>query len=173
MNSLRRLAVIPAVALIVVILDQWTKGLIEANIPLWGGFAPFPALEPYFNLVHYPNTGVAFGMFAGRNTVSIVINLAIIAGILYFAYNLPEKKWPLLVLLGLIVGGAVGNLIDRVQIGHVTDFLLFSLPVNGRVYSFPAFNIADSCVVVGTILLGLVLLIQEGKTTDEGREPAG
>ncbi len=173
MNLSRRLAVIPVVALIVVIVDQWTKGLIEANIPLWSGFAPFPALEPYFHLVHYPNTGVAFGMFAGRNSISILISLAIIAGIAYFAYSLPDKKWSLMVLLGLISGGALGNLIDRVQIGHVTDFLLFSLPVNGRVYSFPAFNVADSCVVVGTILLGITLLIQEGKTIDEGREPAG
>jgi signal peptidase II len=168
----RRLAIIPVVALIIVVLDQWTKGLIEANIPLWGGFAPFPALESFFHLVHYPNTGVAFGMFAGRNSISIVINLIIISGIIYFALTLPQKKWPLLLCLGLMLGGAFGNLIDRVQIGHVTDFLLFSLPVNGRVFAWPAFNIADSCVVGGTILLGILLIVQEGKT-NESREPAG
>jgi signal peptidase II len=170
LSQLRRLAVVPVIALAIVILDQWTKGLIEANIPLWEGYAPFPALEPYFRLVHYPNTGVAFGMFPGSNSISILINLAIIAGIVYFAFNLPEKNWAILLFLGLMLGGAVGNLIDRIQLGHVTDFLLFSLPINGRVYSWPAFNVADSCVVIGTILLGIILIFQETKK-DEGREP--
>jgi signal peptidase II len=69
-----------------------------------------------------------------------------------------------------MLGGAFGNLIDRIQLGHVTDYLLLSLPVNGQVYSWPAFNVADSCVVVGTILLGIILIFQERKK-DEGREP--
>jgi len=171
LRHLPRLAIVPIVAVVIFALDQWTKGLIEANIPLWEGFAPFPALESYFHLVHYPNTGIAFGMFPGRNSISIVTNLLIIAGIIYFAFNLPNRNWILVLCLGLMLGGAFGNLIDRIQLGHVTDFLLFSLPLGGRVYAWPAFNIADACVVVGTILVGIILLFQEGKT-DEGHAPA-
>jgi signal peptidase II len=71
------------------------------------------------------------------------------------------------ICLGLQLGGAIGNnLIDRVQLGHVTDFLLFSLPVGGRVYIWPAWNVADASIVVGTIGLVILLLRAESKKVE-------
>jgi signal peptidase II len=154
---------VPAVALLVVLLDQWSKGWVEANIPMGEGLAPFPALSSYLNLVHFENTGASFGLFRGQNSFFIIVGLVVVAAVLYFSYTMPQSSLALRLLLGVMLGGAIGNLIDRVQHGHVTDFLLFSLPVGGRVYAWPAFNVADSSIVVGAILLGLLLLFIEGR----------
>jgi signal peptidase II len=150
------------IAAIVVALDQWTKSLIEARIPLWGTFAPFPNLAAYFNLVHYQNSGAAFGLLRG-GAIFFVVAAAVVAIIIvvYSRYVGHESAWMRLAL-GLMLGGALGNLVDRLtQDGHVTDFLLFSLPLGERVYQWPAFNVADSSIVVGTILLAILLLRSE------------
>lgn len=150
---------IPFVAAIVVAVDQWTKHLIEANLPLHGSYTPFPALEKYFNIVHWPNTGAAFGLLRGQGSLFIVIAAVVIVAVLAYARYLPLNHWGVRTCLGLQLGGAIGNnLIDRVRLGHVTDFLLFSLPVNGKVYIWPAWNVADGCIVVGTIVLAILLL---------------
>jgi signal peptidase II len=150
------------VAGIVVALDQWTKYRIEQNIPLGGSLAPFPALEPWFKLVHWTNTGAAFGLLRGQAPIFIAIALVVIVAVLIYARQLPADSWAVRICLGLMLGGATGNLIDRLhQSGHVTDFLLFSLPVGDRVYEWPAWNVADASIVVGTILLGILLLRSE------------
>jgi signal peptidase II len=150
------------VAAVVVALDQWSKRLIEQNIPLGGYLAPFPALEPWFKLVHWTNTGAAFGLLRGQAPLFIAIALVVIVAVLIYARQLPADSWAVRICLGLMLGGAIGNLIDRLhQSGQVTDFLLFSLPVGNRVYSWPAWNVADASIVVGTILLGLLLLRSE------------
>jgi signal peptidase II len=160
-------AVVPLVALVVVVLDQWTKSLIKANIPLNGSYAPFPALQPYFNLVHWPNTGAAFGLLQGQGSLFVVIALVVIGAVLVYARYLPTDSWAVKLCLGLQLGGAIGNnLIDRVTQGHVTDFLLFTLPIGGRVFMWPAWNVADGCIVVGTILLVILLLRAEGQKPD-------
>lgn len=151
--------IIVLISLPVIALDQWTKGLIEANVPLGSGFAPFPALEQYFNIVYYTNTGAAFGILRDQRVFFIVIPSIVILVILAYARTLPPGHWAIRVCLGLQLGGAAGNLIDRIQRdGHVTDFLLFMLPVGERVYQWPAFNVADSSLVVATIVLVLLLL---------------
>jgi signal peptidase II len=160
------------IAAVVLLLDQWTKGLVEARVPMNGSLAPFPSLASYFNLVHYANTGAAFSFLRGQNSFFIVVALIVIGVVLYFMTTLPsDGHWAMRVCLGLMLGGAFGNLTDRIQNGHVTDFLLFSLPVGGRVYAWPAFNVADTCVVVGTILFGLLLMLEEGKK-GESRQSA-
>lgn len=159
--------VIPLIAIPVIVLDQWTKGLIEANVPLNGGFAPFPALAKYFNIVHYTNTGAAFGMLRNQQALFILIPVVVIAAVLIYARTLPPGYWAIRICLGLQLGGAAGNLIDRIQRdGHVTDFLLFMLPVGDRVYQWPAFNVADSSLVVATIILALLLLRMEARKPD-------
>jgi signal peptidase II len=150
------------VAVAVVILDQWSKHLIEQNISLGGSLVPFPALEPWFRLVHWTNTGAAFGILRGQAPLFVAIALVVIVAVLIFARQLPADSWAVRICLGLMLGGAAGNLIDRLhQSGQVTDFLLFSLPVAGRVYEWPAWNVADGSIVVGTILLGILLLRSE------------
>lgn len=166
-SAFLRWLIIPLIAIPVVALDQWTKGLIEASVPLNGGFAPFPALAKYFNIVHYTNTGAAFGMLQGQRAFFIVIPLIVIAAVLIYARTLPAGYWAIRVCLGLQLGGAVGNLVDRVQnAGQVTDFLLLMLPVGNRVYQWPAFNVADSSLVVATIVLALLLLRMEAARPD-------
>lgn len=157
------------IAAIIVALDQWTKNLIEANIPLWQGYPPFPNLAQYFNLVHYQNSGAAFGLLRGQASLFIVVAVIVVAIIVIYSRYLAYENWWMRLALGLMLGGALGNLVDRLtQGGLVTDFLLFSLPVGGRLYQWPAWNIADASIVVGTILLAILLL----RTESERAKPA-
>ena len=152
------------IAAVVVCLDQWTKNLVEANIPLYGQLAPFPNLSQYFNLVHFQNSGAAFGLLRGQAALFIVVAVVVIIVVLVYSRHLAEDSWAMRIALGLQLGGALGNLIDRLtQGGFVTDFLLFSLPVGNRVYQWPAWNVADASIVVGTILLAILLLRSESQ----------
>ncbi|MEJ5198258.1 MAG: signal peptidase II [Anaerolineae bacterium] len=142
----------------IIVADQLSKAWIERTIPLGSGYAPIPALDPYFMLVHWGNTGAAFGLLQGFGGLFAMLALIVIIVVLMLAHQLPLEHWGVRASIGLVLGGAIGNLIDRVRIGHVTDFLLFQVPIGDRMYQWPAFNIADSSIVVGVILLGLLLL---------------
>jgi signal peptidase II len=169
----RRWAALPIIALIVVALDQVTKSWIEANIPLGGSLAPWPALAPYFRLVHLTNTGAAFGLLRGQGSLFAVIAAVVIVAVLVYARYLPADNQFVRLCLGLQLGGAAGNLIDRLQHGQVTDFLLFSLPVRGRVLEWPSFNVADSCIVIGVAVLAFFLLRNERTEVSSPTAPAG
>ena len=172
-KSLLSWSVVPLVAIIVVALDQWTKSLVRANIALWDGFAPFPALASYFKIVHWSNTGAAFGLFQGGGSVLVVVALIVVVVVLIYSRQLPTDNWAVRICLGMQLGGAIGNnLIDRLRFGHVTDFLLFTLPVGDKVYLWPAFNVADSSIVVSVILLVILMLRMEGKQV-EGKKADG
>jgi signal peptidase II len=154
----------PLVAALIVAADQLTKAWLERAVPLGGGYAPISALVPYFMLVHWGNTGAAFGLLQGMGGIFATIALVVIVAVLAFSRQLPMETWGARLCLGLILGGAVGNQIDRIRVGHVTDFLLFQVPVGDRFYQWPAFNVADSSIVVGSILLAVVMLWVERKT---------
>jgi signal peptidase II len=97
----------------------------------------------------------------------------VVVAILVYARYIPADNWGVRICLGLQLGGAIGNnAIDRVRLGHVTDFLLFSLPVGERVYIWPAWNVADGCIVVGTILLAILILVAEHKQVQKAN-PVG
>ena len=98
-----------------------------------------------------------------------MIALVVIVAVLVYARYLPAGSWAVRLCLGLQLGGAVGNLIDRIQWGHVTDFLSLTLPVRGRVLEWPAFNVADSSIVVGVILLAFLLM--RGDDTEGAARP--
>lgn len=176
MRSAMRSLWIPLVALVVVALDQWTKRLVETGIPLNGSIAPFPALEPYFKIVHLTNTGAAFGILRGQSYFLIIVPIVVIVAVLAYSRRLTGSQFAIRTCLGLMLGGAAGNLIDRLQHGgRVTDFLLFSLPVGDRVYQYPAFNVADMGIVGGTIILMIITLLQErraaaGRRTGDAEE---
>jgi signal peptidase II len=158
MHNLRRWAALPIVAVIVLALDQLTKSWIETHIPMGESLAPWPALAPYFKLVHLANTGAAFGLLRGQGGLFVVIALVVIVTVLIYARYLPVDNQAVRLCLGLQLGGAAGNLLDRLQHGQVTDFLLFSLPLRGRVLEWPSFNVADSAIVVGVAILAFFLL---------------
>lgn len=137
-------------SLAVIVLDQWSKWMIEAHLPY---HASHPLIPGLFNFTHVRNTGVAFGLFAtegGSGSWLLVILglLALTAVAVYFRFT-PSHDRFLLTALALVVGGAVGNLIDRITSGAVTDFL----DVYVGSHHWPAFNVADSAISVGIVLM--------------------
>jgi signal peptidase II len=143
---------------VVLLMDRLTKLWVLNHIPLYEAWAPIPALEPYFRLVHTTNTGAAFGLFRGGGPILMVIRAVAVGFILLYSYRLERAPLGVYAGLGLILGGAAGNLWDGVVYGSVIDFLDFRL--NDRL-AWPTFNVADSCVVVGMALLVTCLWRQE------------
>ncbi len=173
-RQISRWAIVPVVAVIILVLDQWTKGWIEQNIALGGTIVPFAGLARWFKLWHITNTGAAFGLLQGQSGLFAIIAIVVIVAVLVYVRQLPTEKWPIRALLGLQLGGAAGNLMDRLQHGQVTDFLYFTLPVGDKVYQWPAFNVADMSIVCGVILLAILLLRSEsGAAPEQQRQPEG
>jgi signal peptidase II len=136
-----------AVVSAVIILDQLTKLWIMKALPLYSQKIILPG---FFNIVHVTNTGAAFGILAGEKAMwrqFFFITIAVIAlVVICVAYRQIKSKGFLFVTaIGLIAGGAIGNLIDRLRFGAVVDFLDFYL----HTYHWPAFNVADSAISVG------------------------
>ncbi len=148
------------VALSSVILDQWTKWWVRQNIVFGGQWLPewLTWLSPYARLVHWYNSGAAFGMFQNGNLVFTILAVIVIAAILYYYPHAEKDDWTLKLAMGLQLGGAIGNLIDRLMRGKVTDFI--------SVGAFPVFNIADASISVGVavLLLGVWLKEREEKS---------
>jgi signal peptidase II len=152
------------IAALVIIIDQLTKLWIMTSFALYEQQNVIPGL---FDLVYVTNTGAAFGFLAGsKNLLRQVffVGVAIVAlVVIVYAYGHLKRQGKIFVYaLGLIGGGAIGNLIDRLRFGSVVDFLDFYLGS----YHWPAFNAADSAITVGVglFLLGTLLqLIKEGK----------
>jgi signal peptidase II len=150
------------VAVIIVVLDQYTKWLVISNIPYGWFWSPWEWLTPYARIVHWSNTGVAFGMLQGMNPVFIILAF-VVAGMIVFYYPKLLKEDLLLKLaLMLELGGAIGNLVDRIRFGHVIDFI--------SVGNFPVFNVADSCNTIGVIILLIGVWVQEKR--DKARRAA-
>lgn len=151
-------------AAVLVGIDQWTKWLVSTNMQLNG--SPINLLEiggkEVLNLYYCTNNGTAFSMLEGKTTFLIVITsaviLVLIAGLLLKKINRPE----FVVSVSLIIGGGVGNLIDRLfRNGSVIDF------IDVRIINFAIFNFADICAVVGGILMCLFVIIDEVKESKE------
>ena len=142
------------IALVVIALDQLTKRAVQQNLALGESLLVFPPWE-FVRIVHWVNTGAAFGMFQGGNAVLIGLTVAITLAILIYYQTLPEDHLFQRICLALMVGGSIGNLIDRLTLGYVVDFVAV-----GR---FPVFNLADSCVTVSVILLLISTIIEERK----------
>ncbi len=151
-NKIRAYGFLTLIAGLVIALDQLTKALVIQNIEMGGIITPWEAL-PFVRIVHWYNTGVAFGMFQNGNTIFTILVSLVCLAIIYFFPRVPAKDWALRLALSLELGGAVGNLIDRLSIGHVTDFI--------AVGNFPVFNVADSAVTVGVCVLILGVWLQE------------
>jgi signal peptidase II len=133
-----------ALAAAVVAADQATKTLVRQNVELGSRDGVLPGVE----LVHVRNRGVAFGLFVDGGVVLVVVGIAAVSALLIFFAG--HSRRPLVWLpTGLLLGGAAGNLIDRLDRGYVTDFV--DLPL------WPAFNVADVCITFGVLSLLYVL----------------
>jgi len=135
------------------LVDQASKLLITGTMTLNHSI---PVLAGIFHITYIRNPGAAFGIMANRTTVFIAISLLVIAGIIVFYYKQGAKRGIIPSSLGLIAGGALGNLVDRVRFGEVIDFLDFRV--------WPIFNLADSVIVVGSALLVLAFWRVESKS---------
>jgi signal peptidase II len=131
-----------------VAFDQWIKSLVEAGLPLQQQVD----LIPFLALYRTYNTGVAFSMFSWIGDFGLIaLSVAVAGFVLYLASRMTKEQVAARLGFALIIGGAIGNLIDRVLHGHVIDYILFHTPV----WSFAIFNLADAFITVGA---GLVLL---------------
>jgi signal peptidase II len=138
------------VALIVIVLDQWSKQYIFNILQ----YMEHPIIEvvPFFSLVKVYNYGVSFGMFNDLTYGSMILSVIAIGITLILCFMLLKiKKLYMGVAFGLIIGGAIGNIIDRVRFGAVADFLDFYIGD----YHWPAFNMADSAVFIGVAIIVL------------------
>ncbi len=143
------------VAGIVIALDQSTKSLVRTNLTKYDFV---PVFGQWFGWQHVDNYGASFGLFQNGTMVLTLVAVAVTIAILVYVYYIPQDRVWMRILLGLMVGGAVGNLIDRASRGYVTDFIVMRIP---GVYSWPNYNVADMAIVTGTILLAVTIIWED------------
>ena len=161
-KNLKSYLILFPIAASIVALDQWTKLLIRNTLAFGEIWSPWVWLTPYARVVHWHNTGVAFGMFQNNNFLfAILVSIIALVIIIYYP-QLTEGDWFLMIALSMQLGGAVGNLIDRLTVGHVTDFI--------SVGNFAVFNVADASVTVGVGIMILGLWVQENKQRKKKKE---
>ena len=158
-----------ALAAGVVVLDQATKAWICARLPYptYGPPRHIAVIDDFFNLVNVGNTGAAWSLFSGRSTFLALLAVATLIAIFAWRHQLGLRLWSVQVSFGLLCGGIVGNLVDRLVHGHVIDFLDFHFGS----YIYPTFNVADSgiCVGVAIYLLHSLRQPEEPPPGPEGR----
>ncbi len=151
----RDYVVLLLIAGVIIGLDQWTKALVRTKIPLGTDWLPHGLawLAPFARIRYWYNSGAAFGIFQEGNLIFSI--LAVIVGclILYYLPRTSRQDWWLRLAMSMQFAGAIGNLIDRVMFGHVTDFISLG--------TFAIFNVADSSISVGVAVLILGVWIKE------------
>lgn len=146
---------------LVLALDQLTKWLVSTRMEM---FQEIPVIHGFFSLQYVLNPGAAFGMLANQRWLFVLVALAAVGAMGYFLRH-PEAKLPVMKwAMGLLVGGALGNMVDRIRSGKVVDFFLFYW----KDYSFPNFNVADIGITVGVGLFILHLIFTGEKQQREG-----
>ena len=133
------------VSLIIIILDQWIKFLINNSFRFGQSY---PIIQDIFHLTYIKNTGAAFGLFKNFTNFFIIFSIAVVIILLILLNKLPKNIW-LELSLGLIIGGAIGNLVDRIRLGFVIDYLDFKI--------WPVFNLADTMIVIGVLIFSYVI----------------
>jgi signal peptidase II len=146
-----------AVALAAIGADQLTKAVVTSRLGL---DEEVHVIGP-LTIHHVQNSGIAFGLFASATAVVILLTSAAVAWMLYFFARSGSRHPVLPIALGLVIGGSVSNLVDRVRLGHVTDFLDFKF--------WPAFNLADTFIVVGVAILLLTLIATDRRASPRQR----
>ena len=155
----RKLAILMPVLLVGLALDQVSKLLIVLKMPLGSQLSLIPG---FLNLVHVHNKGAAFGLLSGWSAgfawLFFVATTALVLVVIgYLLWRLPDDQWPAALGYSLVLTGALGNLIDRIRLGEVVDFI----DIFYSHYHWPAFNVADSLVCVGAAVLVWVIIREE------------
>ncbi len=155
------------IALVVVLLDRWTKRIVAQRIPLYSHIQVIPG---FFRLTHTENTGAAFSLFADstshwKTAMLIAFSMIALTVVSILLWKNHHAHLVTGIGLSLIMGGALGNLWDRLARGRVVDFLLFYY----KHYQWPVFNLADSAIVIGAGLLVLEILLHKSSAGEESR----
>jgi signal peptidase II len=148
------------IALFIILLDQFTKWLIVKNMYIGESI---PVIDQFLYITSHRNKGAAWGILQGQMWLFYVITVIVIAGIVYYIHNAAKGKRLLGVSLAFMLGGAIGNFIDRLFRKEVVDFIhtyIFN-------YNFPVFNIADSALVIGVGLLMIQMLLEERESKEK------
>ncbi|MGE7985897.1 signal peptidase II [Lysinibacillus fusiformis] len=145
-------------AAFVVLLDQWTKWLIVKNMEYGERIA---VLDPWFGILSHRNRGAAWGMLEGQMWLFSIVTVAVICAIVYFYHREAKGKPIFQVGLMLLLGGAIGNFIDRIFRGEVVDFVDILIPIIK--YDFPIFNVADAALTIAVVILMIGLIMEDKK----------
>ena len=164
-KHLESYAFLLTIAGLVISLDQWTKCLVRSNLAIQESWSPWEWLAPYARIVHWKNTGAAFGMFQDMNLVFAALAVVVTLAIMIFFPRVAQHEWPLRLALAMQMGGAVGNLIDRLTQGYVTDFVSLG--------TFAVFNVADASISVGVAVLVVGVWLSEMKLRREAELSEG
>jgi signal peptidase II len=145
----------------ILVLDQLTKMIVDRTMSL---HESIPIIDGFFSLTYVRNTGAAFGIFSGsheafRLPFLILVSLLALGFVVVMLKRLRDDETGLITALSLIIGGAIGNLVDRVLYGEVIDFLDFYWSH----YHWPAFNVADSCITIGVLITFYYLIRAKGE----------
>jgi signal peptidase II len=168
-TATRKYTLFTVFALISVIFDQWTKVWARRELRPRGSYNPKVVIEGYFDLRYAENPGVAFSMFqdmpGGRVVLTLLAVAAFVLVLFYLRSKTTLKDTRLHVALGLVGGGAVGNLIDRMLYGKVTDFIVWKVDKA----EWPAFNIADAALCIGVGLMVLDMFVNRERTPSKSK----
>src|SRR5262245_3237921 len=156
-----------AIALAVAALDLWTKATAFHHLPTIGD--EVEVIPGFFYFGHTTNQGIVFGLFPGAGAIFKIVSVLAVPAILFIFLSVKRPRWVLSVALALILGGTLGNMYDRLKFDHVRDFIKFYY---GGDRPWPLFNLADSCLCIGVLLLSLEMLFFDDKKKPRAEDPA-
>lgn len=142
--------------LLVLLADQYTKLIVQQDMIVGQSI---PVIHKIFHFTYVQNSGGAFGILRGRTNLFIIISIIVILFIIYFMLKEEKKDYFIKTVFSFILGGAISNLIDRMRLGYVVDFIDFQV--------WPVFNIADSAISVGMVLLFIHLFFKKDKVPQQ------
>ncbi|TCS94606.1 signal peptidase II [Hazenella coriacea] len=154
------------IALFILIVDQGTKWFVVKKMSLYESIA---IIDQFFYFTSHRNRGAAFGILQNQQWLFIVITFVVIGIIVYYLWQLKNKHPWMSFAFASILGGAIGNLIDRIRTGEVVDFFHFQFGS----YHYPIFNVADSAIVIGVTILVIITLFHSEKETESPESISG
>jgi len=162
--------ILPAVAALVLLADQATKYLVRVNLARGQSVELAPGLSHFFEITFVTNNGAAFGLFPNLGQFFVVIAVIVIVALVWYYLRLSDGHWLVQLALGLQLGGAAGNLVDRLRSGgSVVDFIDLNF---WPLHNWPVFNVADSSIVVGVTFLTVLMFWEEWQEERGNRQLA-
>lgn len=155
------------ITLVLIGIDQWTKWLVAARMEIGESI---PIVEDFFYITSHRNSGAAWGILEGQMTLFYIITVIVIAGLIYFLHTHGKQDRLIAVGVSVLIGGAVGNFIDRILYQEVVDFANFYI-FN---YNFPIFNVADASLTIGVVIvmIAIILMRESGGKRKNDSKPA-